>query len=117
MAQRKGQRATSKNVNREKTSQSTKEETQKPLVDISEEEQWRLINETGILKKIPRTEQKTNSDGMGKENDKDEEDIGVGEDILNTIFYLVPFSFLLTMMEMYVGTKLASRCTNLTRNS
>jgi hypothetical protein len=99
--QRKGQRAASNTVHLEKTPQSTKEETQKPLVDISEEEQWRLINESGILKKMPRTEQKLSN--PNEENSKNEGDTSVGEDILDTIFYLVPFSFLLLMMEMYVG--------------
>jgi hypothetical protein len=97
--QRKGQRAASDTKSPEKSSPSTNERTQQPLIEISEEEQWRLINETGILKKIPQTEQQPSS---AKGNDETEKNTGVGEDILDTVFYLVPFSFLLMMMEMYV---------------
>jgi hypothetical protein len=69
--------------------------TTKPLVEISEEEQWRLINESGVLKKIPKP-------GQQADASEEPEEISFGEEMLNTILYVVPFSFLLVMMDMWV---------------
>lgn len=68
-----------------------------PNLEISEEEQWRLINETGILKKpIPRSSAAT------MEVEKEEDVTPLAEEIFNSVILIVPFSFLLLMFEMYV---------------
>ena len=59
-------------------------------IQISEEEQWRLVNETGILKDVmPRP----NLVEEGKE-------LSFGDEIFNAVLLIIPFSFLLLMFEM-----------------
>lgn len=71
-------------------------ETPKHL-EISEEEQWRIINETGILNKVPRPLTKISTDD-------DEELISpLAEEIFNSVTLIMPFTFLLILFEMYVS--------------
>ncbi|KAJ7591140.1 hypothetical protein C8J56DRAFT_934782 [Mycena floridula] len=60
------------------------------MVEIPESEQWRLINESGILKK-DQTEPPI-----------DAEPKPLAQEILEAIFFIVPFSFLLLMMEILI---------------
>lgn len=61
-------------------------------LEISEEEQWRLINQSGILKQaIPRPR---------IEEVQEEEDTSLGDEIFNSITMIVPFSFCLLLFEM-----------------
>ncbi|KAH9482921.1 hypothetical protein JR316_0005021 [Psilocybe cubensis] len=68
--------------------------TAKPLVDISENEQWRLINQTGILQSSalnkPRNEDVTDSPEVGP----------LADEIFNALFLIIPFSSLLLLMEI-----------------
>jgi hypothetical protein len=67
-----------------------------PNLEISEEEQWRLINETGILKEaIPRPSAVVEAE--------EKEDTPLAEEIFNSVILIIPFSFLLLMFEMCVG--------------
>jgi hypothetical protein len=66
----------------------------KPLIDIPEDEQWRIINQTGILNKL-------------QENDRAESTVAppeatLGDEIFNTLLYTIPLSTLLLIMEMCV---------------
>lgn len=64
-------------------------------MEISEEEQWRLVNETGILKNaIPRA-------SKAVAEDEEEEDTPLAEEIFNSILFIIPFSFCLLLFEMY----------------
>lgn len=96
--QRKGQQTASNSVPLVRLTDASDKKIPKPLIEISDEEQWRLINESGVLKKISRSEQITPSSLANEE----EENSTFGEQLLNTILYVVPFSFLLMMMEMCV---------------
>jgi len=61
-------------------------------LEISEGEQWRLINETGILKEaIPRRNTATV-----------DEDSPLAEEIFAAVTMIIPFSFLLFLFDMYV---------------
>jgi len=74
--------------NRRAKAQTSSEPSQS--LEISEEEQWRLINETGILKEaIPAVAE-------------EQGDTPFAEEIFNSIILIIPFSFLLLMFEMYV---------------
>lgn len=64
-------------------------------MEISEEEQWRLVNESGILGKVSSISRTQVT------NDEDEATPLV-EEIFNTVLMIIPFSFLLLMMEMFV---------------
>lgn len=73
----------------------TESEPQKPLVEISEQEQWRIIRESGILGEIPTGEKDE------KAEDEDKPLLSpFTEECFAALALIVPFSFLLLMMEM-----------------
>lgn len=61
--------------------------------EISEEEQWRIINETGLLKQLS-TSQRTPRVEEG------EEGTPFAEEILDAMLLIAPFTFLLVMMDV-----------------
>ena len=72
-----------------------------PLLDIPESEQWRIIRESGILKQIPKEGQAAGATQGGA----DEEPEGLSpfaEEVFNAIMLIIPMSFMLLLMEMYV---------------
>jgi hypothetical protein len=62
---------------------------QKPLIEIPEEEQWRIIKQTGILDAAQLQAQRVG-----------EERITLGDEIFNAVLLIIPFSSLLLLMEM-----------------
>ncbi|KAI0939128.1 hypothetical protein AcW1_004247 [Taiwanofungus camphoratus] len=68
-------------------------------VGIPEEDQWRIINQTGILKNLPQ------STGGPTVTGVPEEDTPFAEEIFNATLFIIPMSFLLLLMEMYVYTR------------
>ncbi|SRR6266545_4515828 len=73
---------------------------EKPLIDIPEEDQWRLIKQTGILDAAER---------RGKETCV-EEQVSLWDEIFNAVLLIIPFSSLLLLMEMYVNPNASSAC-------
>jgi membrane-anchored protein YejM (alkaline phosphatase superfamily) len=74
------------------TTRKAKHKTPEPpqKLEISEGEQWRLINETGILKddrNIPVAEQ---------------EDTPLAEEIFGAVTLIIPFSFVLFLFDLCV---------------
>lgn len=63
-------------------------------LELPEEEQWRIINETGILKKFPGPRA---SDVV-----HEEEQTPFADEVFNAMLLIIPMSFLLLLMEMYV---------------
>lgn len=61
--------------------------------EISEEDQWRIINETGLLKQLPASPRTTKAQ-------EPEEETPFAEEILNAMLLIAPFTFLLVMMDM-----------------
>jgi hypothetical protein len=59
---------------------------------IPKDEQWRLINESGILKTASETKPPTQSSKT----------VSLAEEVADAFLYITPFSFLLLMMEMYI---------------
>ncbi|KAI0269163.1 hypothetical protein BC834DRAFT_820423 [Gloeopeniophorella convolvens] len=73
-------------------------------LEISEEEQWRLIRETGILNKISGSEQSftpTTSSRTSPASDDDEE-YPLAEEIFAATTILIPISFLLLLMYILI---------------
>jgi hypothetical protein len=68
------------------------------FLELPEDEQWRLINETGVLNRLPSTKDEDN-----------EEDTPLAEEIFSAVTLIIPFSFLLLMMDMYVLSLLSHR--------
>jgi hypothetical protein len=73
----------------------------KPLIEIPEDEQRRLIEETGILNKFIEVVQDQKSGTVVEEFV--EESLPIADEIFNAVLYIIPVSFLLLMMEMYVA--------------
>ncbi|KAJ3811923.1 hypothetical protein EV368DRAFT_34211 [Lentinula lateritia] len=65
----------------------------KPLIDIPEEEQWRLINESGVLHKI-------NSNQRPSESADSE--YSLMDEILDTNMIIIPFCSILLLMDILI---------------
>ena len=77
-------------VQHRKATNKTSEPSQN--IQIPEDEQWRLINETGILKEaIPKPSTPTI-----------EEETSLADEIFGAVTLIIPFSFLLLMFDMCV---------------
>ncbi|KIY46659.1 hypothetical protein FISHEDRAFT_46990 [Fistulina hepatica ATCC 64428] len=70
----------------------------KPLIEISDEEKWRLIKESGLLGKVPPPD----APEPPSREPKTEEGIPLAEEIFNTTTLLIPFSFLLAMTDILI---------------
>ncbi|KAJ3573886.1 hypothetical protein NP233_g2138 [Leucocoprinus birnbaumii] len=90
------------------TEMSGKKGTGKPLIEISEEEQWRMINESGILKQIPKPDQQALDASLGEGGS---EELTFGEEVADMLLYLIPFSFLLLMMDILIHYQYSRRPT------
>ena len=64
-------------------------------LDIPEDEQWRLINESGILKTASEA-------AMPVPLAQTSKTVSLAEEVADAFLYITPFSFLLLMMEMYI---------------
>jgi hypothetical protein len=72
----------------------------KPLIDITEDEQWRLINQSGILQN-PALVQESRVESTVV--DVEEEEFSLCDEIFNAVMLIMPFSSLLLLMEMCVS--------------
>ena len=93
--------------NRDKSASQTTD-----TIDIPEDEQWRIIQQSGILKQIP-TDSKAAKTDEGAEDD--EEGLSpFAEEVFNAMMLIIPMSFMLLLMDMYVACYLqtASKLTN-----
>lgn len=94
--------------------QKTAAKNSTPIPDeIPEDEQWRIIEESGLLKKIPREKynspSSTTTPPAQDEQDLDDELCSpLCNEIFNSILYLIPFSSLYIMMEVYVRLSIAN---------
>lgn len=70
--------------------------------EITEEEQWRIINETGLLKQLPTPPRTSNVQ-------ESEEETPFAEEILNAMLLIAPFTFLLVMMDIAVHQQYARK--------
>ncbi|PPQ64712.1 hypothetical protein CVT24_008339 [Panaeolus cyanescens] len=74
----------------------------KPLIDIPEDEQWRIIKESGILNSVkPET----------VPSQKEPEELTLGDEIFNAVLYIIPFSSLLILMEILVRQQYGRKAT------
>jgi len=86
MARRHGSNVNSNTFPEEFPSEATA--YAKPLIEISDEEQWRIIKQTGIL------------DAAKLQDQRVVEEISFGDEIFNAVLLIIPFSSLLLLMEM-----------------
>jgi hypothetical protein len=74
-----------------------------PDLQISNEEQWRLIEQSGVLKKVPTSDHQPTSSSItpqANQRNDDEEQYPLAEEIFAATTLLIPISFLLLMMYM-----------------
>lgn len=71
----------------------------KPLIEITEDEQWRLINQSGILQNRALGQEPRDESAVFLEG----EDLSLCDEIFNAVLLIIPFSSLLLLMEMYVS--------------
>ncbi|KAK0468306.1 uncharacterized protein EV420DRAFT_1503711 [Desarmillaria tabescens] len=88
-----------KTANTKEPSSTTAKSPIKPLIQLSEEEQWRLINESGVLHKVATAEDSPSSEGIKQGQ---EEDTPLAEEIFDAVVLIIPFTFLLVMMEILI---------------
>lgn len=74
---------------------------EKPLIEIDEEEQWRIINESGILNN-PALKTGSLSPGQTTAVQEVNEEMTLGDEIFNALLLIIPFSSLLLLFEVYV---------------
>jgi len=70
--------------------------------EISEEEQWRIINETGLLEQLPTSPRTIR-------REEGVEETPFAEEILNSMLLIAPFTFLLVMMDIAVHQQYARK--------
>ncbi|KAG2152148.1 hypothetical protein BD769DRAFT_1342820 [Suillus cothurnatus] len=80
--------------------------TQKPIVEISEDEQWRLIEQTGVLRKISDIQNPGDS-----EITDDVEPLPLADEIFNAVVYIIPSTFFLIMMDILIHQQYAKKPT------
>ncbi|KAL0070844.1 hypothetical protein AAF712_002065 [Marasmius tenuissimus] len=78
---------------REKDQKPEPSEPTSSQTEIPEEEQWRLINDSGILNKIPRE---------SKPKTLLEEEAPLANEILDAMMYIIPLSSLLLILDILV---------------
>ncbi|KAK0206498.1 hypothetical protein DFS33DRAFT_1255526 [Desarmillaria ectypa] len=88
-----------KTANTKEPSSTTAKIPTKPLIHLSEEEQWRLINESGVLHKVSAAEGAPSSEGI---KESIEEDTPLAEEIFDAVVLIIPFTFLLVLMEILI---------------
>ncbi|KAG2348804.1 hypothetical protein BDR05DRAFT_1055754 [Suillus weaverae] len=77
---------------------------QKPLVEISEDEQWRLVEQTGVLRKISDIQK------PGETTDN-VEPLPLADEIFNAVVFIMPLTFFLIMMDILIHQQYAQHPT------
>lgn len=83
---------------KQRKSKAPKQSSSK-IEEIPEDEQWRIIEQSGVLKNIPRSPP---SEKKAEEEIDDEPFSPFCTEIYNAILLIIPFSSLYVMMDMYV---------------
>ena len=93
---------------RNRKSQSKAASSKADAIDIPEAEQWRIIQESGILKQIPKDSKapKTEDGADGEEDDLSP----FAEEVLNSMMLIIPMSFMLFLMDVCVVFCLVLAC-------
>lgn len=68
---------------------------------IPEDEQWRLIEQSGVLRKFQKPQEPER-----QEEEDNEVCSPLMEEVFNSILLIIPFTSLLVMMDMYVTNSL-----------
>ncbi|TDL29354.1 hypothetical protein BD410DRAFT_758137 [Rickenella mellea] len=66
-------------------------------IEIPEEEQWRLINSSGVLNAAPQAQVQTS-----KPDEEADDGFVLCDELFNTVLLIIPLSFMLVLMEILV---------------
>lgn len=78
---------------RQRGKKNTAQKSNEQLV-IPEDEQWRLVNESGLLKTFGNKNPEVSTE--------EPDEVPPADDIFDAVFLIIPFSFLLLIMDMSV---------------
>lgn len=78
---------------RKNASKATSDDLQD--IKISEEEQWRLVRESGVLSKVA-----VNTDAKESKSEPDDGPGALAEEIFDAAIIIMPMTFFLILMEM-----------------
>jgi hypothetical protein len=90
-------------MSRNRKSKPTSPTEQKPLIEISEEEKWRLIRESGLLERFKDSDQSPLTSSPAPTHPELEEHDGPSplvEEFFNALMIIMPHTFFLIMMDM-----------------
>ncbi|KAL1946569.1 hypothetical protein VTO73DRAFT_14673 [Trametes versicolor] len=77
-------------------------------IDIPEDEQWRIIEQTGILKQAGTSGSKVPAEG----NDEEDYEISpLADEIFRALYLAIPMSFMLLLMEILVHNQYGRHAT------
>ncbi|KAH7922457.1 hypothetical protein BV22DRAFT_1017229 [Leucogyrophana mollusca] len=95
--------------NRKAKSQAAPPSAADQTTEISEDEQWRLIQESGVLQKISQSDaSKGNIDTEDPSADVDGRP-PLADEIFSAVILLIPFSFFLLLMDILIHQQYAKR--------
>ncbi|KAF8558888.1 hypothetical protein OG21DRAFT_1493722 [Imleria badia] len=89
---------------------------QKPLIEIPEDEKWRLIRESGLLERFEDSDQapltsKSSAPTQPVTTDQEEHDgpPALAEEIFNALMIIMPHTFFLVMMDILIHQQYAKQ--------
>ncbi|KAF8842270.1 hypothetical protein BDN67DRAFT_966032 [Paxillus ammoniavirescens] len=83
----------------------------KPLIEISEEEQWRLIQESGLLSRVNTPDERTPARTQASTTEVDDGPPPLAEEIFNALVIIMPHTFFLIMMDILIHHQYAKQPT------
>ncbi|KAF9247218.1 hypothetical protein BU15DRAFT_70052 [Melanogaster broomeanus] len=83
----------------------------KPLIEIPEEEQWRLIQDSGLLNRINKPDQPTPTSTQVSTTEEGDGLSPLAEDIFNAVIIIMPHTFFLIMMDILINRQYARQPT------
>ncbi|KIJ20173.1 hypothetical protein PAXINDRAFT_107987 [Paxillus involutus ATCC 200175] len=83
----------------------------KPLIEIPEEEQWRLIQESGLLSRVNTPDERTPARTQASTTEVDDGPLPLAEEIFNALVIIMPHTFFLIMMDILIHHQYAKQPT------
>jgi len=106
-----------RNLKRTAAAATAEETPQANVVEIPEDEQWRIVEETGILKSIPMARPTPHASPAAAPQEADDDDEAsfspLCTEIFNAILLIIPFSSLYVMMDILAHRQYGQHFTTL----
>lgn len=89
-----------RHATRKSNKAASKANGSKQTDEISEADQWRIIEQSGILKKVPQESRNEPRSNSASDEEAEEESSVLCDEIFNTALLLIPMASILLLMEM-----------------